>query len=158
MSKAEFMPDLEMMEWLLTGRWEHSHPRDILDGITPQDACRKIDGVPYSIARIVAHMQWWQQERISVARGNELTDFEPRVDDWPAVAPDEWDGLVKDFLAGFDELLAIAADQSAMQRLIFDDFKVSQMLLSHPTHNSYHLGQIVLLRRLQGTWPMQVDS
>jgi hypothetical protein len=153
MSEADLVSDRRMMDWLLTGRWEFAHPREILAGITPQDACREMAGIPYNIARIIAHLHWWQAERISVARGGKLTEFEPRVDDWPDVPQEDWEELVKGFLNGFEELLKIVDDEQAMQRQIFDDLPVCRMLLSHPTHNAYHLGQVVLIRRLQGTWP-----
>ena len=153
MSATDLAPDRQMMDWLLTGCWEFAHPREILAGITPQEACSLVSGIPYSVAQILAHLQWWQNERISIALGGDLSEFKPPFDDWPPVSPDDWDTLSSNFLAGFEQLLAITENVAAMQRIIFDDLKVGRMLLSHPMHNAYHLGQIVLIRRLQGTWP-----
>ena len=88
-----------------------------------------------------------------IARGDEPTDFELNKDDWYAVVPTDWPALKQRFLASIDELLTLCDDKLAMGRVVFGDRDVGCMLVSHTTHNAYHLGQIVMLRRLMGNWP-----
>jgi len=141
------------MIWLLNGDWEFPPPKMILSGITPKDACRRVQELPHSIAKLVAHMHWWQEARIEIAKGGPGPDFSKPVADWPDVSPDEWEGLATAFLAGMKAVCALAADEEALAREVFRDRDVGNMLVSHTTHNAWHLGQVVMLRRLQGTWP-----
>ena len=53
-------PDRRALEWLLTGHWEFRSPRHVLSGITSEDACCGLDGLPHTIAGIVAHLDWWR--------------------------------------------------------------------------------------------------
>jgi len=143
------------MDWLLSGYWEFVSPATALSGVEPEDACRPVPGGPHSIAQIVAHMHWWQQRRIAIARGEEPDDFALQIDDWPQVQPEQWEELVGSFLASINELLGLTEDHAAMQRTVFGDRNVGSMLVSHTTHNAYHIGQIVLIRRILGLWPPQ---
>ena len=106
----------------------------------------------YTIARILAHMLWWQRRRLDIAKGGEFTEFKLRVDDWPDAGAEDWSGLVEDFLKTTDEIIALAGGGSAMALPVFEDRNAGCMLVSHTTHNAYHLGQIVLLLKLMGEW------
>jgi hypothetical protein len=61
--------------------------------------------------------------------------------------------LRAELLASYDELLAIAAEPGKLEAMIFDNRNAGFVAASHACHNSYHLGQIVMLRRLLGIWP-----
>ena len=153
MTEHELTPDTTTMGWLLNGEWEFPPPPTVLEGITPRDACRRMGGLPHTIAELVAHMNWWQQVRIEVARDGVEPDFSKPPEDWPRVAQTEWEDLVADFLAGLEEITRLAGDPVVLGRDVFGDRNAGNMLVSHATHNAWHLGQVVLLRRLQGTWP-----
>ena len=71
------------------------------------------------------------------------------MDDWPEVAPADWNDLVDAFLDGIAKLTEIMEERTELDRPILKDVKAWQILLNHPLHNAYHLGQIVLLRRQQ---------
>jgi hypothetical protein len=148
----ELVPDRQTFDRLLSGHWEHIEPSAVISGITPQQACQLVDGLPYSIGQIVAHMHWWQQRRLEIAQEQEPGGFELQKDDWPEVAEADWDGVAKAFLESFEEMLTAVEEPGAIQRLVFGDRNVGCMLVSHTLHNAYHLGQIVLMRRMQGTW------
>jgi uncharacterized damage-inducible protein DinB len=153
MSSQQVNVDRRLMQWLLHGEWEFADPRNVLSGISPEDACRRVEGLPYSIAQLVAHTDWWQRRRIGLARGEEWQDFELQVDDWPDAAPQDWDRLVQTFLASNAVLLDLVENDLDMGRTLYEDQNVGRMLVSHTLHNAYHLGQIVLMRRLLGIWP-----
>lgn len=142
-----------MLEWLLSGHWEYAGPAAILAGLPGAEACRRVEGLPYSIAQLVAHLNWWQQARLDLAQGGELPDFQPGRDDWPAVSVEDWPALVEAFLGSGTAIAALATDPAALKRQVFADYCVGDMLVSHASHNAYHLGQVALLRRLLGCWP-----
>jgi len=157
MSTQQINLDRRLMQWLVYGEWEFADPRKVLAGITPQDACRRVDGVPYSIAQLVAHLDWWQRRRIDLAHGSEWQDFELQVDDWPDVAPADWERLAQGFLASCAQLLDLIDDVDK-SRSVYEEQTVGSMLVSHTLHNAYHIGQIVLLRRQLGIWPPQAGG
>jgi hypothetical protein len=68
------------------------------------------------------------------------------------VAPGDWEGLCGAFLASFDDLLACADDPELMGRELKEHQTAGCWLANHACHNAYHLGQIVLLRRMLGIW------
>jgi hypothetical protein len=153
MSEQQLAMDRRLIEWLLSGEWEFAGPHKALVGISPEDACRRVPGVPYTIAQLLAHADWWQRRRIDSAQGTAWEDFELQVDDWPAVAPEDWDQLVQSYLASCAELADLVGNGVDIQRTVYGDLTVGAMLVSHTLHNAYHLGQIVLIRRLLGLWP-----
>ncbi|MCB1187119.1 DinB family protein [bacterium] len=152
-------PSRRFLSTLYSGTWEHEHPRRILAGISPEQACTQIDGLPYTIAGLLSHMCYWQDRRVELSNGQaELPEgFQFGVTDFPAVGPDDWNGLVEHFHATLSELLATTEREGAMDLLLFDDRDVGAVILSHALHNSYHFGEIVLMRRLLGNWPPPED-
>ncbi len=153
MPKHEFYPDCELMEWLLGGYWEFAGPRVFLKEVSTVAAFRQSPGAPYTVARLLAHANWWQRMRIEIAKGAEFPpDFTPQADDWPDVRPEDWEALVADFISGIDEIIALADGDEAMGREVYGDRNAGAMLVSHAAHNAYHLGQIALLLKMQGEW------
>lgn len=153
MPKHELYPDCVQMEWLLGGHWEFADPRVFLLDISAEAAFRQVGGAPYTVAGLLAHANFWQRLRIKIANGGEFPpEFTPQVDDWPDVRPEDWKALVKDFIAGIDEINALAGDSEAMKREVYGNRNAGAMFASHAAHNAYHLGQIALLIKLQGEW------
>lgn len=158
MASQDVAVDRRLMECLLFGEWEFAGPRKALDGIAPDKACAHMAALPYTIAQLVAHLDWWQRRRIALARGEEWQEFELQVDDWPEVAETDWEKVLSSFLDSHSELLNLVDGNVDMNHVVFDDLTVGAMLVSHATHNAYHLGQIVLLRRLMGFWPPEASE
>jgi hypothetical protein len=141
---------------LLAGRLEHEPPSKILHGISPEDAMRVIEDLPYTIAGLVAHLSFWQQRRLRAARGEQLDypdDFVLGTTDFPPVSAREWQALCAGFLQSLAELVELSRDTERMEAMPFEDRDGGFTLASHALHNTYHLGQIVLMRRLLGIWP-----
>ena len=76
-------------------------------------------------------------------------------DGWPTVHENEWPELVEGYLAGLDELRAVAASEELLQRRVQEggENTVGYQIMSHFAHEAHHLGQIILLRRQLGAWP-----
>ncbi len=143
------------MALMLDGTLEFPNPPMILTGLSAEEACRKITGLPYTIAQIVFHLHYWQQRQIHMTHGEDLPlpeGFEFGVTDFAPVEPHEWDGLREEFLESFEELLQAAERPELMQREPKPGRNVACLMANHALHNAYHLGQVVLLRRLMGNW------
>lgn len=124
-----------------------------LDGLTPEQAVTRLEGWPYSMAEVVAHMLFWQRHDHATIQ----TGAEPEVAagaDWPAVTEDDWPRLKDEFLASLEGSREIARDPETLERLILGGkFTVGLRMVWFTGHNAYHLGQIVMMRRILGMWP-----
>lgn len=136
---------------LLLGSDEFESPERILSGLSGEQACTLLPGAPWSVAGLLAHMIFWQERRLGWASGQELGEW-TAAENFPAVEPAQWEGLRARFLAGFSALEELATPTNSA-RQIYRGRSIGFMLASQACHSAYHLGQIVLLRRLQGTWP-----
>lgn len=146
---------------LLVETFVHIPPARALEGLAADDAERRVAGANHSVAEIVAHLTFWQ------------TWFTQRIDGvhepmaasaalgWPAVAPGSWNELQARYVAGLERLVAIGEDASRLDRALdppiefppLAHYTTRDALVHVSNHNAHHLGQVVLLRQLMGTWP-----
>lgn len=78
---------------------------------------------------------------------------------WPAVSVDDWPALCEEFLATLEVLRRIARAGQDLDRVVSPATEDApawtvgyKLACSVAKHNAYHLGQIVVLRRLIGAW------
>jgi hypothetical protein len=153
MSGWQYHATPNAVQELLRGGGEFVEPAKILEDLGETQAVAVPPGSPHSIAQIVAHMHYWQ--RVNIAKANGQPAPRPaRLDDtFVAPLPGTWRHLVTEFLAGIETCQRIArekADETSPDR---DDTSLDYDLAESALHNAYHLGQIVLLRRIMGLWP-----
>lgn len=128
-------------------------PRD-LRGVRP-------GGVPWSAWQLLEHVRAAQQDILEFSLPGDYRALEWPADYWPteAAPPDDvaWD----------DSVAAVRRDRDALARLATDpDVDLAdatphgsgqqtqlRALLLVLDHTAYHVGQLVLLRRLLGAWP-----
>lgn len=134
--------------------------KNALDGVTAEQAAWKPAGVDNSIWEIVSHLNFYNYAYVE--RFKSLT-YEYLVDDNDATftaaegATDAaWAAEVARFdaiLTEFRELIE-AADESKFDEPVSNENPAKwKVLISNiNTHNAYHGGQILLLRKLQGSW------
>jgi len=135
-----FATSEDVKGWL-DGEGEYLSPSEILSDLTEEQAMTVPAGSPYSIAQIVAHMNYWQARRFAILRGEPWQDAEHLIDTFAPPAPGTWDQLVAHFLG----------DLAAIKEMA--DAKQTYSYVHRALHNGYHLGQIALLRQIQGIWP-----
>ena len=139
----------------LTGKGAHVDSREIFEALDWKVAGTRPTGAPHSIFQLLNHVAFWQNWAVKWLEGKPAPLPADAAGSWPGeVMPagkEEWDGAVKAFHEGLHELarLSRAADLKTMRgrksRL--------EMLHTIAAHNSYHLGQAVLLRQMLGAWP-----
>jgi uncharacterized damage-inducible protein DinB len=136
---------------MLLGSDEFLAPEQIFAGLSGEQACQTVPSSPHSIATLLAHMLFWQERRLGWARGEEQPELSEEQN-FPAVMPQQWPGLVQQFLNTLSDLEALATPETCAREL-YEGRSAGYMLASHACHNAYHLGQVVLLRRALGLWP-----
>jgi uncharacterized damage-inducible protein DinB len=128
-----------------------------LDGVTAEQATWKAANIDNSIAQIVYHLYFWNNRYLHRFQGLEVPAMEGDNDS-TFVVPETmtWEELA----AGADEVLtrlhgAIAeADDQKLSQTVFPDRETIwlEVIANIAIHNAYHIGQIVFLRKQQGSW------
>ncbi len=150
-NKYELTLNRAALHNLLQGIDEFPAPEKVLAGLGAEQACRSVPGAPHSIATLLGHMLCWQEWFLSFARGDEPAD--PSAEqNFPAVTPQQWTGLVQRFLDTLTDVEALATLENCAREFV-KERSLGYALASQASHNAYHLGQIVLLRRILGLWP-----
>jgi uncharacterized damage-inducible protein DinB len=119
-----------------------------LDGLSAQQAAWKPAIGRHSIWQNVNHMLFWREHAVRVLAGEKVPkeEIERRNFEEPRdPAAGAWDALRRRFAESHQQLAGLMADPSkSLERL--------QFILPHDT---YHLGQIMFLRSLQGLPPIE---
>ena len=151
----------QALKELLHGKGAHADPIACVEDITADLANRRVEGFPHSIADLVFHMNYWMNYELKRIRGESPSYPEHNAESFPS-APQEWDHLKRDFswfLSEFARLTESPAEERSRQldSVHEADKKVSStmesILWQMVSHNSYHTGQIALIRRALGAWP-----
>jgi uncharacterized damage-inducible protein DinB len=124
-----------------------------LHGIQPVD-------LPYSLWQLLEHLRLTQRDILEFCRNPEYVELQWPQDYWPATVAPPSDAAWEESIAGF------RADRGALKQLAAgpepDLFAAIphgsgqtylRELLVVADHNAYHLGQLVVIRRLLGAWP-----
>ncbi len=151
---------------LLHGQAAHVDPIKCVEDISAELAARKVDGFPHSIAALVFQMNYWMNYELRRIRGERPKYPEHAAESWPdpdaRFTADEWDRLRREFagfLAEYEKMAQWSSQELGRQveSMREDDKKhagsVEAVLWQMVVHNSYHVGQIVMMRRMLGAWP-----
>lgn len=151
---------------LLYGGAAHANPIACVEDLSVDLAGRTANGFPHSIWQLLTHMNFWMDYEIRRIHGNAPVYPEHASGSWlpdPA-APGEgyWTAAVEQFRLLLDDLVGLA--QSGPQELAREVLPAHKQQSGHTSsvgailwqtmvHNSYHVGQIAMLRRCLGVWP-----
>jgi uncharacterized damage-inducible protein DinB len=156
---------------LVYGKGAHVDPVACVDDISAELASRIVAGYPHSIWQIVEHMNYWMHYDLQKIAGENRPYPNKAIESWPSHPTPEANGRAADAAwqvttRRFADLLARLAqlansDSSELSRIVPNvgspkaprDSSVHAMLSQIAMHNSYHAGQIALLRRQAGAWP-----
>ncbi len=149
---------------LLRGKGAHADPMACVEDISAELAARQVVGFPHSIGQLVFHMNYWMNYELKRIGGEKPVYPEHSAESFPAAGTpkdaQEWDKLRRDFswfLGEYDQLAH--SSRAEMDREIESDREVKNantleaVLWQMVAHNSYHVGQIAMIRRVMGAWP-----
>lgn len=139
---------------LLEGTGAHVAALDALDDLSEEDATAQPDGWPYSCHDLLLHIVYWQDLMLARMTGGPVSFPATAEAGWPSAGRSRWSDTVVRFERGLE-----AAKQQARTGDLdaplpeWHGTRRGEGLALLAQHNSYHLGQIVLLRRVLGAWP-----
>ncbi|MEK5546884.1 DinB family protein [Paenibacillus sp. FSL L8-0689] len=135
----------------LVGERGHIRVARALPDIDVELAGKKHAEMPYSIYQLLKHMIYWQQFMLEHLEGRKPQLPGNVMESWPEEA---WQAVINEFLQGVDQAVQIAETAQLDDSLAhFPGETKAGLLRNIASHNSYHLGEIVLLRRIYGAWP-----
>jgi len=154
---------------LLRGKGAHADPLACVKDIDASIAQRHIDGFSHSIAELVFHMNYWMSYELRRIRGEKPKYPEHNAESFPSPQPnaEDWTRLRRDLAWLLSEFGDLAQSSRAeldreIESVHDGDKKVAgtleAVLWQMVAHNSYHTGQIALIRRVLGAWPPMAGS
>jgi len=154
-----------VMRELVTGKGAHADALACVEGVPLAVAGGRVPGFPQTIYGIVWHAAYWMDYEKKRIDGEDPRYPEHAEGSWPKTpAPRdeaEWNKTVAWFKKGIDDLLTMAslspAEGAREVHKTHDSSnqgdRVGDITWQTIVHNSYHVGQIVLMRQALGAWP-----
>ena len=119
-----------------------------VQGLTAEQAGWNPGKGNHSVGQLAYHLWFWNTRELASFKGEKSPTFsgnnEETFDSFTAA---QWDELVKKLdqvMADWEKAVETADDQKLAEKA---------SLVAHVgTHNAYHIGQMIFVRRLQGSW------
>jgi hypothetical protein len=156
---------------LLRGKGAHTDPVACLEDVPTALAGKKVDGYPHSIWQIVGHLNYWMDYELRRIAAKHPSYPEHAIESWPVSDrpknDDEWKDAITRFASFLDSFAALSdSGPEELNRHVeamnpshsAQSSTVQAVLWQIVAHNSYHVGQIAMLRRCFGAWPPPTGS
>jgi uncharacterized damage-inducible protein DinB len=151
---------------LLRGIGAHAAPAACVEDVSLELASCHIDGFPHSIAELVFHMNYWMEYELRRIQCLRPHYPQHNADSFPSSptkldAP-SWDKRKSQFVQLLEQFNTLARSSPAeLEREVESVHEgdkttassLEAVLWQMVAHNSYHVGQIALIRRALGAWP-----
>lgn len=143
-------------------RWEDAHVgfEAAIRDLSPERRGERPEGSPYSAWEILEHLRLAQRDILDFCRNPDYVESKWPDDYWPAspAPPSDkaWEESIAAYLADRDDLCTLALDDGLELTAMIphgDGQTYLRELLLVADHAGYHVGQLVLLRRLMNAWP-----
>jgi len=159
------MSDQTLRE-LVYGKGAHVDPVACVEDISAELAACRSSSYPHSIWEIVLHMNYWMDYELRKIAGENPHCPDKAIESWPPHAEraeeSSWQAARQHFVDDLARLAALSdSDTATLDSIVHDvgpqktarQSTVRATLWQITAHNSYHAGQIALLRRQAGAWP-----
>lgn len=119
-----------------------------IEGVTAEQAMWKDKSGNHSIGQLTKHLLFWNERQLVTFKGLKPADFNGNNDEtFSSFDKNSWNETVKklDQVLTDLETLIQGADEAKLKEWAPTVANIS-------THNAYHTGQIVFVRKLQNSW------
>ena len=119
-----------------------------------------VKGIPYTIWRILQHMRLSQRDLLDYIKNPDYVEPSWPEDYWPQEksppSSAAWDKSVEQFRCDLQEVMELVKNPKTKILETIPHIRngppILREILLVADHNSYHIGQIILLRGLLGVW------
>ena len=119
-----------------------------VEGLTPEQAMWKDSSGNHSVAQLVSHLIFWNSQQVAKFKGEKGEAFSGNNDEtFAKVDAKSWTLAVKkldEVLTQLEDLVS-KASETQLQAWAGTIANIS-------THNAYHTGQIIFVRKQHGNW------
>ncbi|MGQ0641083.1 MAG: DinB family protein [Gemmatimonadaceae bacterium] len=142
--------------------WQDAHATfdAAVADVPPEMRALKAPGLPYSPWQLLEHLRRTQHDILDFCVNSAYEELHWPDDYWPVTpeppSPSAWDESVAAFKKDLSELQRIAADRSIdlFAKIPHGSGQTyARELVLVIAHNSYHVGQLIAVRRVLGAWP-----
>jgi DinB superfamily len=156
--KGEILMRKQLVE-LLEGTGIHAVVKRVVEGIPPEVRAKRVRNLPYTLWQLLEHVRLTQHDIL-----NYMTDAEYEAPEWPdsywptgrKPSGEMWEKSVRTVLRELGKIKSMAKDPKidlfASVPCGEKEHTLFREVLVLAGHNAYHLGQMVVLRRLMGIW------
>jgi uncharacterized damage-inducible protein DinB len=146
---------------LLDWRESHADFDAVVADVPVKDRGVRPNGLPYSLWELLEHIRLAQRDILDFCTRDDYVEGAWPDDYWPLPpetappSPAAWDASIAAFRADRAALQKLAADASVDLTAKVpngDGQTYLRELLLIADHTAYHLGQMIVLRRLLGNW------
>jgi len=141
--------------------WEDSHVGfdTAIAGIPPSFRGKTPKGAPYSIWQLLEHMRRAQHDILDFCQNPNYKELHWPDDYWPETAappsPKAWNASVRDFQKDRETFVKLAKDPKVDLTAKIPHGQgqtyLREIILA-ADHAAYHVGELVLVRKLLGIW------
>lgn len=150
---------IDSLKKFLRGGFAHATFEDAVKDLPAASRGIVPDGLPYSVWQLVEHIRIDQWDILDFSRNPEYVGVEWPKDYWPKeTAPkddEEWEKSLRKIKEDLEAFIALLEDPNVDMYKPFPWGK-GQTLLREAVlmidHTSYHIGQLIVVRRLIGEW------
>jgi hypothetical protein len=143
----------------LAGRAAYPEAASALEGVPESARGKRVPGISHTLWQLLEHLRLAQWDILEYGRNPDHESPEFPVGYWPAsdAPPSDaaWNESLRRFFSDLEALRKIAADgeldlTAPIPHL--EDVSWLRELMLVVSHNAYHIGQFVQLRRALGCW------
>ncbi len=149
----------EHLLFLLSGGGAHIHFEEVIRDFPSELRGRLPAGSPHTAWQLLEHMRIAQWDIVDFSTNPEYQEMEWPADYWPPTPappdPSAWDESIRRFSADLNRMRELVRDPRTdlFAPIAWGSGQtILREALLAADHNSYHLGQLVLLRRLLKAW------
>jgi hypothetical protein len=149
----------EQLVDLLRGGSAHADVETVLAGFPADKRAIRPDGAPYNAWQLIWHMQFTLHDLLDFCTNAKYLAPRWPAEYWPSEheppSDDAWDSAIRGLkadLAAFQKMIMNPSENMYATIPWGDGQTVLREILLAADHTSYHLGQIVLLRKLLDAW------
>ncbi len=139
----------------LLGTGAHAETKMVFAALNWKLAGMRPESAPHSVYQLLNHMLYWQEWVVKWLDGERPPIPKHASGGWPGdtgpASREEWERTVRRFRNGLEDLTR----RSRQADLFAKGGTKSPLEMLHTiaSHDSYHAGQVVLLRQVLGAWP-----